>query len=38
MRSQLMAVWRVVEEEEAEVDEPPAKRLTLSLALFTAAV
>lgn len=36
MRSQLMVVWRV--EEEAKADEPSAKRLTLSLALFTAAV
>lgn len=31
-----MVVWRV--EEEAKADEPSAKRLTLSLALFTAAV
>lgn len=36
MRSQLIVVWRVVEE--AKTDEPSAKRLTLSLALFTAAL
>lgn len=35
MHTQLMVVWRAVEE--AEADEPSAKRLTLSHALFTAA-